>query len=120
MPENNQNEFWVPEPSIPLTPPTPPTKVELPQATGVTVIDFEQLKDGSVVIIKIAPEGMQQRIAATQQIAMALRPSRDIIQQKKLAFIVMGVGEGMEVLDEEQMNRLGWHKKEESRIISPY
>lgn len=116
MPENQKVELFIPETPTPV--PTP-TKAELPSAVGVTVIDFDTVKPNSVVIIKIAPEGMQQRIAATQQIAMALRPLREKIQDKNLAFIVMSTQETMDVLDPEQMEGLGWVKKEESRIIIP-
>lgn len=92
--------------------------VKLPPATEVVTINLEELKSNSVVVIKIAPEGMQQRMAATQQIAMALRPLREQIQAKNIAFIVMGTGEGMEVVDEDQMKELGWEKKEKPRIIT--
>jgi len=110
-----ENKPLVPQSVIPEP---VPTKVDLPSATGVVVIDFETVKPNSVVVIKIAPEGMQQRIAATQQIAMALRPLREKIQEKNLAFIVMSTEETMDVLDPEQMEALGWIKKEQSRIIT--
>ncbi len=116
MPENKNSELFVPETPTPVP---APTKAELPSATGVTILDFETIKPNSVVLIKIAPEGMQQRIAATQQIAMALRPLREKIQEKNVAFIVMSTQETMDVLDPEQMEQLGWVKKEESRIIIP-
>jgi hypothetical protein len=114
MSENIQK----PELVVPETTPPPSTTVALPAGTLVTTINLEELKSNSVVVIKIAPEGMQQRMAATQQIAMALRPLREQIQAKNIAFIVMGTGEGMEVVDEEQMKQLGWEKKEKSRIIT--
>jgi hypothetical protein len=115
MSENTQKSELV----VPETTPTPPsTTVALPAGTVVTTINIEELKSNSVVVIKIAPEGMQQRMAATQQIAMALRPLREQIQAKNIAFIVMGTGEGMEVVDEEQMKELGWEKKEKTRIIT--
>lgn len=114
MPENQEPQLFVPE-----TPTPNPTKADLPEATGVVTINIDDLKENSVVIIKINPEGMQQRVAATQQIAMALRPLRDSIQRKNLAFIVMSTAETMEVLNPEQMEALGWVKKEESRIIIP-
>lgn len=116
MPEN-QNNLFVPE-----TPtPTPaPTKAELPVATKLVVFNIDELKPNSVIIIKIDPEGQQQRRAASQQIAMALRPLMEKIREKNLSIIVMGTNEGMEILDEEQMKILGWEKKDQSRIITPY
>ncbi len=117
MPENQDNKVFVPEPTPEQTPVDP--VVKLPEASGVLTINFDELKENSVVVIKINPEGMQQRMAATQQIAMALRPLRESIQKKNIAFIVMATQETMEVLDPQQMEQLGWVKKEPSRIIIP-
>ena len=115
MPENRDGRLFVPPPSIPES--VDPV-VKLPDATGVVTINFDELKENSVVIIKINPEGMQQRMAATQQIAMALRPLRESIQKKNIAFIVMSTAETMDVLDPEQMEGMGWEKKDKSRIIT--
>lgn len=104
---------------IPSSTPTTTPVVELPVNTDKKVINIDELNPNSVVVIKISAEGMQQRMAATQQIAMALRPLRDLIQTKNIAFIVMGTNEAFEVLDEEQMNQIGWYKKEESLIVVP-
>jgi len=57
-------------------------------------------------------------MAATQQIAMALRPLRESIQKKNIAFIVMSTEETLDVLDPEQMEQLGWEKKDKGRIIT--
>ena len=115
MPKDNSQDLFVPETSIPI--PTP-TTIEIPNATGLQVINFDELKPYSVIIIKINPEGMQQRIAATQQIAMALKPFRRQIEDKNHAFIIMATTESFDVIDEEQMNKLGWEKKEKNRIIT--
>lgn len=95
-------------------------QIEVPNAIEKVIIDFNELKPNSVVIIKISPEGMQQRMAASQQIAMALKPILPLTKEKNICFIIMGNGETMESLEEEQMNAIGWHKKEESRIILPH
>ena len=133
MPKDNSQDLFVPETSIPTPAPKVPgwaglplpettmptsTAIEVPNATGLQVINFDELKKNSVIVIKINPEGMQQRIAATQQIAMALKPFRQQITEKSLAFIVMSTEESFDVLDEEQMNQLGWEKKEKNRIIT--
>ena len=71
-------------------------------------------------VIKINAEEIQQRIAATQQIANALKPYRDLAREKSIAFIVMGASESMDILSEEEMNRMGWFKKEKSLIVNPF
>jgi hypothetical protein len=114
---NENQKIIVPEAPAPTT---TPTTVELPMVEKTLAFNFDELKPNSVVVIKIDQKGDQQRMAATQQIAMALRPLRDIIKAKSIAFIVMGSQESFEVLPEEQMNAVGWFKKEESRIILPH
>ena len=116
MPENTNQKLFVPEMQPPATP--TPTKVEVPESTAIQVINFDELKANSVIVIKINPEGMQQRIAATQQIAMALKPFREQILAKSLAFLIMSTKESFDVIDEEQMKQIGWEKKEKSRIIT--
>ena len=96
-----------------------PKTVTVPNATGMVTINMDEIKPNSVIVIKIEPIGMQQRIAATQQIAAVLRPMNKLIKDKNIAFIVMSTAESMEVLTEEDMNAGGWYKKEKSLIITP-
>lgn len=112
----DENKIDVPE-TEPET--SPPTSVELPTAAEKVVINFDELKQNSVVVIKIAATGMQQRIAASQQIAMALRPLVPLSKQKSIVFVLMATDESIETVDEESMEKLGWVKKEPSRIIIP-
>ena len=118
MPENPHDLFAPVSQS--LVPIPAPTKTELPNATKLIAINIDELKPNTVLIVKIDPEGMQQRIAASKQIAMALRPLMEKMREKNISIIVMGTNEGMEVLDEERMGELGWEKKDKSRIITPY
>lgn len=93
--------------------------VEIPEAEKIVKINFDELKPNTVIIIKIAPEGIQQRILATQQIAKALQPFRDKIKERGIVLLVMSTDETFETVDEEQMNSMGWFKKEVNRIIVP-
>lgn len=110
----NTKEIIVPESETP-----PPTSVELPTAAEKVVVNFDELKPNSVVVIKIAPVGIQQRIAASQQIAMALRPLVPLAKQKNIVFVLMGADESIETIDEESMQELGWIRKDPSLIIVP-
>ena len=90
-------------------------------AQEIKLININDLKENSILLIKInAEHGMQQRMAATQQIARALQPLNDQIKAKKIVLIVMADNETIEVLDEEQMVKHGWFKKEPSLIINPF
>lgn len=105
-------------PKQPKETPEQPKEAVLEGAVDLIKINIDELKDNSVLVIKIAPEGMHQRQAATQQIAMALRPLAPKIKEKNMCLLVMATGETMEVLDEAQMNQIGWEKKDKSRIIT--
>ena len=105
-------EIAFPEPDV--------KEVELPEAKELVKININELKTNSVIVIKINADGIAQRVAATQQIAMALRPVAPKIKEKGVVLIVMANDESMEVLDEEQMNAMGWFKKEQSSIINPF
>ena len=105
-------EIASPEPNV--------KEVELPEAKELVKINIDELKTNSVIVIKINADGIQQRVAATQQIAMALRPVAPKLKEKGVVLIVMANDESMEVLDQEQMNTMGWFKKEQSSIINPF
>jgi hypothetical protein len=90
-------------------------------AQEIQTININDLQENSILLIKInAEHGMRQRMAATQQIARALQPLNDLVKSKKIVTIVMAENESIEVLDEEQMGKFGWFKKESSLIINPF
>jgi hypothetical protein len=96
-----------------------PTIVELPASDNIKIINTSDISENSVVVIKIKTPDIQQRIAATQQIAMALKPVFGVLQSKNTSVIVMSTDETFEVLDESQMEKLGWIKKTHNLIITP-
>ena len=90
-------------------------------AQEIKTINIDSVPENSVLLIKInAEHGMQQRVAATQQIARALQPLNDKIKAKKIVLIVMATDEDMSDLEEAEMNKMGWYRKEPSLIINPY
>jgi hypothetical protein len=93
--------------------------VELSNITGTTIINFDEIKPNSVIVIKLGVEGLQQRMAASAQIAKALTPFLPVAKEKKIIFIMMGTNESIESLDEDEMRERGWEKKEQTRIIIP-
>jgi hypothetical protein len=104
---------------VPVPDPAPKIEAEV-AAVELIKINIEELKPNSVIVVKILPMGMAQRMAATQQIALALRPLSPKIKEKNIAFIVMTTDENMEVVEEDQMNAIGWERKEKSRIITKF
>ncbi len=101
------------------SPEEPRLNIEVPEADEIVVINFDEIKPNSVLIIKIKADSVSQRITATQQIATALRPLREQIREKNVVLVVMSTEESFETVNEEQMNKFGWYKKEESSIIIP-
>lgn len=93
--------------------------VDIP-ADNIIQINVDELKPNSVLVVKINPEGMHQRIAASRQIVMALQPVIEKLREKNIIIIIMANEETIETLDEEQMSKMGWTKKDKSLIINPF
>lgn len=100
------------------TPPPDPTAVALPAAELVK-INLEELKDNSILLVKLAPEAEQQRYAASLQIITALKPHFPLLKKKGIVIVMMGIKETIQVLDEEEMEQNGWVKKQKGSIILP-
>lgn len=75
-----------------------------------------ELKDNTVVVLKCLKDysynEISQILSATYE---AMKPYRDL----KVRLIVLPKDITLETLDEKEMNRVGWFRKEEKRIIVP-
>lgn len=112
--QKNDGDPSIPEPTQPV-----PTTANVLGAVGTITINFDEIKPNSLLVIKVNPETPQQRAMVTQQIAMALKPLRDIIRGKNLALVVMGLDESIEMVDEAQMAAIGWQRKGSSGLMLP-
>jgi hypothetical protein len=83
-------------------------------------IVWDELKDNSVLVLKIDATN-PARFAQFQHalVTSLLKPRMEILKAKKISVVFMGKDDDLSVVDEAEMGRLGWYKKEKSLIINP-
>ena len=98
--------------------PTPDSTIEGLVRWGNTY-DFENIKENSVVIIKLNIDNpmrvhMMQKVIAEQ----VLKPRIEKLKEKRVCILFMQEGDDISVMTEEEMESAGWEKREKSRIIT--
>ena len=83
-------------------------------------ICWDEVKTNSVLVIKIDASN-PTRFGQFQQsiVKHLLEPRMEMLKEKKLSIVFMGTNDDISVLDEKEMNKLGWFKKEKNLIITP-
>jgi len=100
------------------------SETELPDESNTVAIEcplnWDALNDNSVLVIKIDSSN-PMRFAQFQHalVTSLLQPRKELLKQKKISVVFMGTKDDISVLQESEMNRLGWYKKEKSLIITP-
>jgi hypothetical protein len=107
-----------PPPAVP-SPSTPPPSLEEIVQWG-NKLDFDNLPQNSVVLIKLAIDDpfrvqMMQKIITKQ----VLEPRIQKLKDKRTCILFMQSGDDISVMTEEDMGKAGWEKKEKSLIIKP-
>jgi hypothetical protein len=98
--------------------PQKPNEITLP-TDKVSVINVEDLKPNSILIIKIdVPLAAKQAVAPV--FATLLKPHAPKLREKNVTVMLMLASESLDVVSEEEMNAAGWEKKAKSLIINPY
>ena len=83
-------------------------------------LNWDALTDNSVLVIKIdASNPMRFSQFQHALVTSLLQPRKELLKQKKISVVFMGTQDDIAVLEEKEMNRLGWYKKEKSLIITP-
>lgn len=107
-----ESALGVPSPS------TPPILLEDIVKWGNT-LDFDSVKENSVVLIKICVDDplhlqMMQNVIVKQ----VLTPRIEKLKEKKVCVLFMRADDDISIMDEDDMKKAGWEKKEKSRIIT--
>jgi hypothetical protein len=83
-------------------------------------LDFNALPEGAVIVVKIGIDdpayGQQMQMRIVRQI---LEPRVEILKEKKVAVLFMSTDDDIKVLTEEDLNAIGYTRKDRSRIIIP-
>lgn len=83
-------------------------------------LDFSTLKENSVLLIKINTD--DQQYAHHFQMGVVrhvLEPRYETLKEKKVTVLFMSNSDDLSILSQEDMNKSGWFKKDQSRIIVP-
>lgn len=102
------------------TPQTPvPNTVDLP-VEKITTLNLDDIKPNTILVFNLNVDTPEEKMFATPSLAKLLAPFTSILKEKKVSIMVMSKNETIEQVDEADMNRAGWFKKEKSLIINPY
>lgn len=83
------------------------------------IIELESLNTNSVVVIKLGGnEG--HRIRMHQAFIRFLSSKQEIFKSKKLTVLFLDNTDDIYSVEEEDMNKAGWFKREKSIIINPF
>ena len=96
----------------------PVAEIKLP-TDKVTVINVDDIKPNSILIINVDVENPVQKMAVAPVFSKLLAPYASKLREKSVTVMLMTLNENINTVTEEEMNRAGWHKKEESLIIKP-
>lgn len=101
-----------------VPPTTPPPGLEELVQWG-NQLDFDNVKENSVVLIKVCVDDpfhlqMMQNVIVKQ----VLNPRIEKLKEKKICVLFMRAGDDISIMDEDDMKKAGWEKKEKSRIIT--
>lgn len=103
--------------------PTPPTDRPSPLLEDLVKwgksIDFDNLKENSVVMIKI---GIEDPVYSSKMqhgvIHQVLEPRINILKQKKITVLFTSLDDDISSLSPDDMEKAGWVKKDKPLIIS--
>lgn len=102
-----------------VKPPAAPSKLLQELVEFGKGVDFDNLPDNAVVLIKLNTDN-PMRFDALQRgiVKSVLDPRFEKLKQKRICILFVQSGEDISVMTEEEMGQAGWEKKEKSRIIT--
>jgi hypothetical protein len=115
-------------PSNALPPPLPPQPLDtdLEQAAIIKetlensekkfhqIINLEALEKNSIIVFKLVPESVDILIS----LPFLVEKMKNVLTEKNIAILVVNPEDDISTLSEKEMNRVGWERKEKSRIIT--
>ena len=99
--------------------PEPPSVVDVP-AEKVTQINIDDIKPNTILIINIAVDGPEQKMAVAPVFGKLLAPFAKKLKEKGVTVMLMALNENITLISEKEMNAAGWEKKDKSLIINPF
>jgi len=83
-------------------------------------LDFSTLKENAVLLIRINSDDPQYAHHFQMGVVRhVLEPRFDVLKEKKVTVLFMSDNDDLSILNEDDMAKSGWVKKEQSRLILP-
>jgi tRNA-binding EMAP/Myf-like protein len=76
------------------------------------VLSMEDVPPNSFILLKVDVAGPMEKMQAVSGIAESIRPFAQSFKNKNIVFMVLTPKESLSVLTEEEMNSIGWYRKE--------
>ena len=96
---------------------TPETKAEQPMVEVAGLIEVDKIAPNTVIVIKLKNiRSYPAAMSTAQRISDLYGES---LENKGCSIIIVADGINIELVSEQQMNQLGWQKKEKSNLILP-
>lgn len=105
---------------IPIYEPPLPQEIKVEAAQSCVTINMDEIPKNSVLIIKLNVNNPEEKMAVLPTIAKLFVPYKDILREKSVTVMMIGAAESIDIIPEAEMNKAGWHKKEQSLIINPF
>lgn len=86
----------------------------------VTVINVDEIKPNSILIINVDVDSPVQKMAIAPVFGKLLSPYTTKLREKGVTVMLMSLHENINLISEEEMNKAGWEKKTKSLIINPF
>ncbi|HOS16040.1 MAG TPA: hypothetical protein PKX15_03350 [Bacteroidales bacterium] len=87
---------------------------------NVTVINVNELKNNSILIIKVDAPTPGHKMMIAPAFQKLLQPYGPAFKEKNITVMLMTTKEDLTVVTEEEMAAAGWEKKDKSVIINPF
>lgn len=96
-----------------------PKEITIP-AEKVTIINIDDIKPNTVLVINIDVNTPEEKMACAPAFGKLLAPYAAILKEKRVTVMLMSTKENISQISEEEMANFGWEKKGKSLIINPY
>ena len=95
-------------------------EVTLPPGTKEMSINIDDLKPNTILAIYLDVESPEEKMMAAPTFAKLFNPYAKQLREKKISVMLLTTNEKIDLVSEDEMNQMGWFKKEKSLIINPY
>lgn len=75
-------------------------------------LDLNEIPDNSIIVIKVDVAGPMEKFIAAKGMYKTLYAHRYLLSGKRISVLTLTPKESIEVVTEEDMNNVGWYRKQ--------